>query len=97
MNLPEDVRQCLSLKKQHLATFTTIYQVDENHNLIQSFDHLATPKENVHNSLSFYIDQDEIILYFNFSIANVGHASFDVFKKRDGVWKRKKSTLTKIR
>ncbi len=97
MNLPEDVRQCLSLNKQNIATFTTIYQVDGERNFIQSFDHLATPKENVHNSLSFYIDQDEIILYYNFSMANVGHASFDVFRKRNGVWNKKKSQLTKIR
>lgn len=97
MNLPEDVQQCLSLNKQSLESFTTIYQVDEERNFIQSFDHLATQKENVHNSLSFFVNHEKITLYYNFRIANVGHASFDVFRKRDGVWKKKKSQLTKIR
>lgn len=97
MNLPDDVLSCLLLEKSSLESFTTIYQVDENRNFIQSFDHLAKKKENVHSSLSFFITDNQITFYYNFSIANVGHASFDVFKKRDGVWKKKKSQLTKIR
>lgn len=97
MNLPEDVRQCLSVNKQSIEIFTTIYQVDGERNFIQSFDSLATQNENVHNSLLFYINEEEIILFYDFRIANIGHTSFDVFRKRGGVWKKKKSTLTKIR
>ena len=97
MNLPEDVQQCLSLNKQSEESFTTIYQVDKERNFIQSFDHLASQKENVHSSLSFYINEEEIILFYDFRIANIGHTSFDVFRKRGDVWKKKKSTLTKIR
>ena len=97
MNLPEDVLQCLSLNKECVENFTAIYQVDGEQNFVQSFDCLSTQKENVHNSLSFYIDHEEIVLFYDFRIANVGHSSFDVFRRRDGVWKKKKSQLTKIR
>ncbi len=97
MNLPQDVLACLALDKRRLESFTTIYQVDERRKFLKSFDHFAKPKDNVHSSLAFCIHENQIVLYYDFKIANVGHASFDVFKKRDGFWKKKKSQLTKIR
>ena len=97
MNLPQDLLTCLEIDKKSLESFTTIYQVDEQQKFLQSFDHLARPKDNVHSSLAFCINDIQIVLYYDFKISNVGHSSFDVFRKRNGVWKKKKSTLTKIR